>query len=91
MVPSDAPQLAQSLREGVAALPFFFLVLVVGSGGPSSSVRPPPPPPLPPPMCAAIRDLLPGGVRVREFESVDLTSTAKGQAEMRDLTPPTKR
>ena len=28
-VPSDAPQLAQSLREGVAALPFFLLVLVV--------------------------------------------------------------
>ena len=31
MVPSDAPQLAQSLREGVAAAPsffFFFLVLL---------------------------------------------------------------
>ena len=28
-VPSDAPQLAQSLREGVAAAPFFFFFLVV--------------------------------------------------------------
>ena len=27
-VPSDAPQLAQSLREGVAALPFFFFALL---------------------------------------------------------------
>ena len=51
-VPSDAPQLAQSLREGVAALPFFFFSLPltgeVSVRPPPLPIPPPPPPPLPP-------------------------------------------
>ena len=54
-MPSGAPQLAQSLREGVAALPFFFFSLPLTG---EVSVRPPPlplplpPPPLPPEVVA---------------------------------------